>query len=131
MGILSACLFALYHRVFGSANTRGHHMPNQRNILILTSRTGGGHMSLAEAIRDLIEQDRRAEGGENDTHTPESTTSAVTIADPQPDFFHLHYRLVSRHALRLWAAEFQFFDTPRRALSAHRVFTRLVRRQLN
>src|SRR5205085_4698582 len=40
-------------------------------------------------------------------------------------------RLVSRYALWLWAAEFRFFDTPRRALMAHHVFTRLVRRQLN
>lgn len=74
-------------------------------------------MSLAEAIRDLIEEDVQA--------------PAITIADPQPDFFHVHYRLLSRYALRLWAAEFQFFDTSRRALLAHRVFTRLVRRQLN
>ena len=30
-------------------------MSNQKNILILTSQTGGGHNSLAEALRDLLE----------------------------------------------------------------------------
>ncbi len=98
-------------------------MSSQKNILILTSKTGGGHTSLAEAIRDIIEQDEQAQ--------PERPASAITIADPQPGFFNFHYRLVSRHALNVWAAEFQFLDTPRRALLAHRIFTRLVRRQLN
>jgi UDP-N-acetylglucosamine:LPS N-acetylglucosamine transferase len=99
-------------------------MSRQKRILILTSQTGGGHTSLAEAIRDILEHDTPSE---NETRS----APAITIADPQPGFFNVHYRLVSRHALRLWAAEFQFFDTPRRALLAHRVFTRLVRRQLN
>src|ERR1051326_1479453 len=99
-------------------------MSRQKHILILTSQTGGGHTSLAEAIRDMLEH----EGQSADVTAP---PPAITIADPQPGFFNVHYRLVSRHALQLWAAEFQFFDTPRRALLAHRVFTRLVRRQLN
>jgi UDP-N-acetylglucosamine:LPS N-acetylglucosamine transferase len=98
-------------------------MLSQKTILILTSKTGGGHISLAEALRDLIEQGSQTEAGA-------CPPSAITLADPQPRFFDFHYRLVSRHALRLWAAEFQFFDTPRRALLAHRLFTRLVQRQL-
>jgi len=106
-------------------------MLNQRNILILTSKTGGGHVSLAESLRDLLAQDEQA-GDEENEHIPKNTKAlAITIVDPQPDFFHLHYRVVSRYALWLWAAEFQFFDTPRRALLAHRVFTQLVRHQLN
>jgi len=91
-------------------------MFNQKHILILTSKTGGGHMSLAEALRDLLQQ---------------NAALSITIVDPQPGFFHLHYRFVSRYALWLWAAEFQFFDTPQRALFAHRVFARLVRHQLS
>jgi UDP-N-acetylglucosamine:LPS N-acetylglucosamine transferase len=104
-------------------------MLSQKNILILTSKTGGGHISLAEALCDLIEKDTQT--GENEKDTKDTRASAITIVDPQPGFFDLHYRLVSRYALWLWAAEFRFFDTPRRALLAHRVFTRLVRRQLN
>jgi UDP-N-acetylglucosamine:LPS N-acetylglucosamine transferase len=81
--------------------------------LILTSRTGGGHVSLAEALGDRL-----------------AARYDIEIADPQPTFFHTHYRLASRYALWLWAAEFQAINTPWRALQAHRVFTRLVARRL-
>jgi len=103
-------------------------MPERKRILILTSKTGGGHVSLAEALRDLLEHDVPATGHEQDAADTE--VPAITINDPQPGFFHLHYRFVSRKALWLWAAEFRFFDTPRRAMLAHRVFARLVRRRL-
>ena len=36
-------------------------MSNQKNILILTSKTGGGHISLAEALSDLLKGDLQAE----------------------------------------------------------------------
>jgi UDP-N-acetylglucosamine:LPS N-acetylglucosamine transferase len=88
-------------------------MLNQPKILILTSKTGGGHISLAEALRDQL-----------------AATYAIEILDPQPRFFHYHYRLVSHYALWLWAAEFQLCDSPRRALLAHRLFTPLVARML-
>jgi UDP-N-acetylglucosamine:LPS N-acetylglucosamine transferase len=101
-------------------------MLSQQNILILTSSTGGGHISLAEALRDLIERDLAPEPGENAA----PPTPAISIAAPQPCVLPLSYRLVSRYALRLWAAEFHFFDTPRRALLAHRIITPLVRRRL-
>ena len=106
-------------------------MLSQKNILILTSKTGGGHISLAEALRDLLEQELPTAPDENEPESVVTKTPAITIADPQPSFLSLHYRLVSRYALRLWAAEFQFFDTPWRAVQAHRVVTHLVRRQLH
>ncbi len=105
-------------------------MSGKKHILILTSKTGGGHVSLAEALRDLLETGGQTGAGKNEKDTKDTQVPAITIADPQPGFFHLHYRLVSRYALWLWAAEFQFFDTPGRALLAHRIFTRLVRHQL-
>ncbi len=105
-------------------------MSDKKHILILTSKTGGGHISLAEALRDLLETGGQTGNGENEQDAKGTEVLAITIADPQPGFFHLHYRLVSRYALWLWAAEFQFFDTPGRALLAHRIFTRLVRHQL-
>ena len=97
-------------------------MPDQKNILILTSKTGGGHVSLARAMHDLLVNTEQSEYA----HNP-----AISIVDPQPGFFHLHYRLVSRYALWLWAAEFRFLDTPERSLMAHKAFTRLMRNQLH
>ena len=106
-------------------------MLNHKNILILTSKTGGGHVSLAEALCDLIKNDAQTGAAKDDRGTTGTEAPAVSIVDPQPGFFHLHYRLVSRYALWLWSAEFRFFDGERRALLAHRIFTRLVHRQLN
>lgn len=88
-------------------------MDERRKILLLTSKTGGGHISLAEALRDRLEQ-----------------YYALEIVDPQPRFFHLHYRLLSRYALWLWSAEFRLSDAPRQALVAHRLFTCLVAGEL-
>jgi UDP-N-acetylglucosamine:LPS N-acetylglucosamine transferase len=102
-----------------------------QNILILTSKTGGGHVSIAESLRDLITAEAETQIGANSADAVHPPAPEITIIDPQPRFFHLHYRLVSRYALGLWAAEFQFFDTPGRAKLAHGVFTRLVRRQLH
>lgn len=84
-----------------------------RTILILTSKTGGGHISLAESLRDRLA----------DNYT-------IELLDPQLSFFHWHYRLVSRYALWLWAAEFQLLDSPWWAWQAHRVFTYTVTRPL-
>jgi UDP-N-acetylglucosamine:LPS N-acetylglucosamine transferase len=106
-------------------------MSNQKNILILTSKTGGGHISLAEALSDLLKGDLQAEGNNHKKATRDTKAADITIVDPQPGFFHLHYRIVSRYALWLWAAEFHFLDTQRRARLAHHAFTRLVRNQLN
>ncbi len=103
-------------------------MQRYKNILLLTSKTGGGHVSLAEALQDLLLEDA---SGKDEANGPDVPLPIISIIDPQPHFFHHHYRVVSRYALWLWATEFQFFDTPERALFAHRGFTTLVRRQLN
>ena len=97
-------------------------MPDQKSILILTSRTGGGHVSLARAMCDMLVNAEQAQDLPNPT---------ISIVDPQPGLFHLHYRLVSRYALWLWAAEFRYLDTPRRSLLAHKAFTRLMRNRLH
>lgn len=82
-------------------------------LLILTSKTGGGHVSLAQALQYRL-----------------SNHFEIEIVDPQPRLIHWHYRLVSRHALWLWAAEFKASDTPARALSAHKTFTALFARNV-
>jgi UDP-N-acetylglucosamine:LPS N-acetylglucosamine transferase len=83
------------------------------HILILTAHSGGGHVSLAEALRERM-----------------PTGAAATIADPLPRAVNLHYRLVSRHALWLWEAEFRHSDTPARALATHRALALLLGRRL-
>lgn len=83
-------------------------------ILILTSKTGGGHISLAEALRDRLE-----------------AKYTVEMIDPQARFIRQHYRIVSRYALWLWAAEFRLCDTPRAALLVHRMFTLSVSKALS
>ncbi|HEY4032947.1 MAG TPA: glycosyltransferase [Ktedonobacteraceae bacterium] len=84
-----------------------------RTILVLTSKTGGGHISLAESLRDRL------------VHN-----CTIELLDPQSRFFHWHYRLVSRYALWLWAAEFHLLDKPSWALQAHRAFTCTVAKSL-
>jgi processive 1,2-diacylglycerol beta-glucosyltransferase len=88
-----------------------------KNILILTSKTGGGHISIAEALRDRLLEKLGQE-------------AQIHILDPQSTFIHWHYRMVSRYALWLWSAEFRLSDTPERALSMHRLFTLSLTRTL-
>ena len=72
-------------------------MSNKKNILILTSKTGGGHISLAEALSDLLEGalegDVQAEGNDHEKATKDTEAAAITIVDPQPGFFQWHYRV--------------------------------------
>lgn len=91
----------------------GFCMLNQPKILILTSKTGGGHISLAEALNDQL-----------------ASIYAIEILDPQPRFVHYHYRLVSSYALWLWDTEFRLYDSPRQALLAHALFTPVVTKRL-
>jgi len=88
-------------------------MSKQRTILILTSKTGGGHVSLAEALRDRLAKDY-----------------TIELTDPQPGFIQWHYRVVSRYALWLWASEFQLVDTPLRSRLLHSTYTLILQKKL-
>ncbi len=88
-------------------------MPNQPRILILIAPTGGGHISLAEALRDQLEQD-----------------FAITIINLLPNFFDYSYRFVGRHALWLWSTAFHLSNTPGQARSAQRLFVLLINNRL-
>jgi len=83
------------------------------DLLILTATTGGGHVSLAEALRDLLAAHARVE-----------------IVDPLPRLVQLHYRLVSRHARGLWAAEYALTNRPLSALAVHQLCAMLLARSL-
>ena len=78
------------------------------DLLILSAQTGGGHMSLATALQDLLAPDITA-----------------TIAEPLPRLIAAQYRWMSRHARWLWAAGYALTDTPPRALMLHQYFARL------
>lgn len=84
-----------------------------KKILVFASRTGGGHISLAEALHDLL-----------------ADNYEITILDPQPGIVHWHYRTVSRHALWLWEAEFKLSDGKRRARVAHAVSSVMLARRV-
>ena len=78
------------------------------HVLILSAEAGGGHRSLAQALRDLL-----------------APRAAATIIEPLPRSFALAYRAMSRWARWLWGASYRLTDTPRRARALHAIFGRL------
>ena len=82
-------------------------------ILILTALTGGGHLSLAQALQDVLSE-------HYETH----------IVDPQPSIFRQYYTFAGRHALRLWGLGYKYSDNEKAALWLHRTLTLLVRQRL-
>lgn len=82
-------------------------------IMIVTSATGGGHISLAHSLQDMLAQ-------EYDTR----------IVDPHPHFVHQYYTWAGRHSLKFWGASYKYSDNEKSALRLHQVLTQLVRKQL-
>jgi UDP-N-acetylglucosamine:LPS N-acetylglucosamine transferase len=82
-------------------------------ILILTSSTGGGHMNLAQALKDTL-----------------SAKYEVHIVDAHPGFLHHYYSLVSRHFLGLWDLEYRFTDNEKMSLWLHRLLAVLTWKRL-
>src|SRR5262249_31288384 len=83
-------------------------------VLILTSLTGGGHLSLALALQDAL-----------------SEHYSIEIAEPHPGIFHRYYTFVGRHFLRLWGLEYKVFDNEKAALRFHKILTKLLRERLS
>lgn len=69
--------------------------PTRPTILILISRSGGGHFNLAQALRDMLE----------DRYT-------VLIVDPQSPLVERGYTLVSRRFVPLLTWQFVLTDNP-------------------
>src|SRR5947209_9267798 len=88
-------------------------MSYRPKILILTAKTGGGHVSVAEALREQLQDDY-----------------AITIVDPCPGMVDGHYRFISRHMLWLCAAEFELTNTPARAALVHHMLNLYLGRAL-
>jgi len=83
-------------------------------VLILTSLTGGGHLSLALALQDALGQDYE-----------------TGIVDPNPRFFHHYYTFVGRHFLNLWGLEYRYSDNQASALRLHKTLALLLRDRLS
>src|SRR6266581_4542380 len=62
-------------------------------ILILTTHLGGGHLNLAQALKDML-----------------GSHSDVVIVDPQPDIVGRSYTALSRHFMKLLDWEFTSTD---------------------
>jgi len=83
-------------------------------VLILTSLTGGGHLSLALALQDALAEDYE-----------------TGIVDPYPPIFHHYYTFVGRHFLKLWGLEYRYSDNQASALRLHQTLTLLLRDRLS
>jgi UDP-N-acetylglucosamine:LPS N-acetylglucosamine transferase len=82
-------------------------------ILLITSRTGGGHISLSHALAEML-----------------SDQYETTIADPNPGIIRHYYTWVGRHFLSLWGLSYKSSDNPKAALRLHKMLTLLVRKRL-
>lgn len=89
-------------------------MKTRPTILILTALTGGGHLSLAQALQDIL--------GEH---------YEIHIVDPQPSIFRQYYTFVGRHFLRLWGLGYKSSDNEKAALRLHKTLTLLVQPRLH
>jgi UDP-N-acetylglucosamine:LPS N-acetylglucosamine transferase len=83
-------------------------------ILLLTALTGGGHLSLAMALQDIL-------GEDYETH----------IVDPQPSIFRQYYTFAGRHSLRLWGLAYKYSDNEKAALRVHKTLTLLFQQRLH
>ncbi|HEY6541669.1 MAG TPA: hypothetical protein VIZ18_12055, partial [Ktedonobacteraceae bacterium] len=64
-------------------------MSKPERILILTSKTGGGHLSLAESLCDLLASDMPITRDKYEQDWQDTKAATFTIVDPQPHLFHL------------------------------------------
>ncbi len=82
-------------------------------ILILTTHTGGGHLNLAQSLKDALEADYE-----------------VVIVDPQPKSVDHFYAAASRHFLKYFDWQFVLTDNEIGALWLHRLLTPISSRRL-
>jgi UDP-N-acetylglucosamine:LPS N-acetylglucosamine transferase len=75
-------------------------------ILILTTHTGGGHLNLAQSLKDML-----------DTHYN------VIIVNPQSEAVDRYYTSVSRHFIKLLDWQFTYTDNEIASLCLQRIVT--------
>jgi len=81
--------------------------------LLLTTRTGGGHLNLAQSLEETL-----------------STRYDVVIADPYPDALRDYYTMLSRHLLWAWDLQYKFTNNPAGSLLLHRVLTFAIKKRI-
>jgi UDP-N-acetylglucosamine:LPS N-acetylglucosamine transferase len=82
-------------------------------VLILTSYTGGGHVTLAQSIEDLLGDNYETE-----------------MVFPLPSVIHRYYTWTERHAFKIWELSFTATDNERAALRIHKIVSSLIHRHL-
>lgn len=75
-------------------------------ILILTTHTGGGHLNLAQSLKDMLE-----------------THYNFIIVNPQPDAVDRYYTSASRHFIKLLDWQFTYTDNEIASLCLQRIVT--------
>src|SRR5581483_11849487 len=83
------------------------------HILLLTTRTGGGHMNLAHALKQML--------GE---------AYDVDIVDPYPAIFRQYYHLLGQRFLLLWQIQYALTDNVFVSMLVHRVLTPFVEKHI-
>src|SRR5579883_1249100 len=73
------------------------------NILIITSRTGGGHMNLALSLKDML-----------------GARFSIDIVDPFPPVVDRYYAGLSRNFLTLWDWQYKYTDNEFASLCLHK-----------
>lgn len=86
-------------------------------ILILTTHTGGGHLNLAQSLREMLA-------------TQCETRYEIIIDDPQSRFVDEWYALTSRHALKFLSWQYALTDNALVALWLQRALTLLGGRRI-
>jgi UDP-N-acetylglucosamine:LPS N-acetylglucosamine transferase len=86
-------------------------------ILILTTHTGGGHLNLAQALRETL-------GSQCDTRYD------VVVYDPQSALVDRGYALASRHSLKFLSWQYAFTDNTLASLWLQRALTLFGRRRV-
>jgi UDP-N-acetylglucosamine:LPS N-acetylglucosamine transferase len=78
----------------------------RHTILILTTHTGGGHLNLAQALKDMLDPHYNA-----------------VIVNPQSDAVDRYYASASRHFIKLLDWQFTYTDNEIAALYLQRIVT--------
>src|SRR5579875_2649070 len=83
------------------------------NILIITSRTGGGHMNLALSLKDML-----------------GARFSIDIVDPFPPVVDRYYAGLSRDFLTLWDWQYKYTDNEFASLWLHKGLALLSQKRL-
>jgi UDP-N-acetylglucosamine:LPS N-acetylglucosamine transferase len=83
-------------------------------ILILTSLTGGGHLSLAQSLEDMLVD-----------------TYEIHIVDPQSRYIRDYYTWAGRRASKSYGKGYDLTDSEQAALLFHKFLTLVAQKRLN